>query len=395
MSNRFILVMLTLLIGYSTTTAQNALVRGNVYDRDTGEPIIYCNVFLENTTKGTTTDLDGFYTLANIEPGTYIVKATYIGYDTARSEVIIKENSKINRNLYLSESSFNLGTVNISAQREEARTEVRISSVKVSPKQIKALPSVGGEADIAQYLQVLPGVVSTGDQGGQLYIRGGSPVQNKILLDGFPIYNPFHSIGFFSVFETDLIKNVDVLTGGFNAEHGGRISAIVDINTREGNKVRHGGAISASPFVTKATFEGPISKFAEGKGSSSFVLSLGFDQALSDPRNSSIRELGVTLDFSFFGDNSEIKYGLDLRSIRTDFEFVNPFKQQFQQAQNTTELSGYFNYRGVFGPLVIEPSLRMMYYASQSVFSPEPRLGLKYNINDKLLSKTNYNSLGT
>jgi len=484
MSNRFILVMLTLLIGYSTTTAQNALVRGNVYDRDTGEPIIYCNVFLENTTKGTTTDLDGFYTLANIEPGTYIVKATYIGYDTARSEVIIKENSKINRNLYLSESSFNLGTVNISAQREEARTEVRISSVKVSPKQIKALPSVGGEADIAQYLQVLPGVVSTGDQGGQLYIRGGSPVQNKILLDGFPIYNPFHSIGFFSVFETDLIKNVDVLTGGFNAEHGGRISAIVDINTREGNKVRHGGAISASPFVTKATFEGPISKFAEGKGSSSFVLSakrsviqetsktlysyaaedpevglpfdfqdlygkfslvsnngskldlfafkftdtynnpalakidwdnvgvganfnlipagsdlimsgsvgftnydLGFDQALSDPRNSSIRELGVTLDFSFFGDNSEIKYGLDLRSIRTDFEFVNPFKQQFQQAQNTTELSGYFNYRGVFGPLVIEPSLRMMYYASQSVFSPEPRLGLKYNINDKLRFK--------
>jgi|GEM_PF-4283220 len=187
MSNRFILVMLTLLIGYSTTTAQNALVRGNVYDRDTGEPIIYCNVFLENTTKGTTTDLDGFYTLANIEPGTYIVKATYIGYDTARSEVIIKENSKINRNLYLSESSFNLGTVNISAQREEARTEVRISSVKVSPKQIKALPSVGGEADIAQYLQVLPGVVSTGDQGGQLYIRGGSPVQTLSMV---VVYQP-------------------------------------------------------------------------------------------------------------------------------------------------------------------------------------------------------------
>jgi len=478
------MALMAMSLGGINLGAQGGLVRGNVYDRETGEPIIYCNVFLENTTKGTTTDLNGFYTLANIEPGDYIVKATYIGFDTARTEITIKANSKLNRNLYLSESSFNLGTVNISAQREEARTEVRISSVKVSPKQIKALPSVGGEADIAQYLQVIPGVVSTGDQGGQLYIRGGSPVQNKILLDGFPIYNPFHSIGFFSVFETELIKSVDVLTGGFNAEHGGRISAVVDINTREGNKVRHGGFLSASPFATKALFEGPISKFAEGKGSSSFVVSakrsliqetsktlysyaaedpdvglpfefqdlygkfslvsnngskldifgfkftdtynnpalakidwdnvgvganfnlipagsdlimsgsigftnydLGFDQAATDPRNSSIRELGVRLDFSFFGDNSEIKYGLDLRSIRTDFEFVNPFDQIFQQAQNTTELSGFFNYRGVFGNLVIEPSVRMMYYASQGVFSPEPRLGLKYNISDKLRFK--------
>jgi len=463
---------------------QNGLVRGNVYDKETGEPILYCNVFLENTTKGTTTDLDGFYTLADIEPGEYILKATYLGYDTARSEVKINPNSKLGRNLYLTESAFNLGTVNISARREEARTEVRISSVKVTPKQIKALPSVGGEPDIAQYLQVIPGVVSTGDQGGQLYIRGGSPVQNKILLDGFPIYNPFHSIGFFSVFETELIKNVDVLTGGFNAEHGGRISAVVDIHTRAGNKVRPSGTLSASPFVAKAMFEGPISKFAEGKGSTSFVFSgkrsliqetsktlysyaaendtvglpfefqdlygkfsmrgnngssldlfafkfndvfdnpslarikwdntgvgvnfnlipagsdiimngsagftnydLGFDQVEGEPRNSSIRELGVRLDFAFFGDNSEVKYGLDLRSIRTDFEFVNPFKQIFQQAQNTTELSGFFNFRGVYGNLVIEPSIRLMYYASQSNFSPEPRLGIKYNVTDKLRLK--------
>ena len=88
------------------------------------------------------------------------------------------------------------------------------------------IPSVGGEPDLAQYLQVLPGVIFTGDQGGQLYIRGGAPIQNKVLLDGMIIYNPFHSIGLFSVFDTDIIKQVEVLTGGFGANYGGRISSI-------------------------------------------------------------------------------------------------------------------------------------------------------------------------
>ena len=111
-----------------------------------------------------------------------------------------------------------------------------------------------------------------GDQGGQIYIRGGAPVQNKILLDGLNIFNPFHSIGFYSIFETELIKNVDVLTGGFGAEYGGRISAIVDIKTREGNKARTSGFVSGGPFMMKGLIEGPIKKFKEGGSSVSYVF---------------------------------------------------------------------------------------------------------------------------
>ena len=103
---------------------------------------------------------------------------------------------------------------------------------------MRQIPTVGGQADLAQYLQVLPGVIFTGDQGGQLYIRGGSPIQNKVLLDGMIVYNPFHSIGLFSVFDTDLMRNADVYTGGFNADFGGRISSVMDITTRDGNKKR-------------------------------------------------------------------------------------------------------------------------------------------------------------
>ena len=116
---------------------------------------------------------------------------------------------------------------------------------------------------------IVPGVVFTGDQGGQLYIRGGSPVQNKVLLDGLVVYSPFHSIGLFSVFDTDIIRNTDVYTGGFSAEYGGRISSIMDIKTRDGNKKNFEGKLSASTFGSKLLMEGPLSK----TGKSSFVFS--------------------------------------------------------------------------------------------------------------------------
>src|SRR5574344_2699988 len=129
-----------------------------------------------------------------------------------------------------------LSTVEISGKKENLRLESLVSVEKITSKDIRQIPSIGGMADLAQYMQVLPGVVFSGDQGGQLYVRGGSAIQNKVLLDGMVIYNPFHSIGLFSVFETDVIRNADIYTGGFNAKYGGRLSSIMDITTKDGNK---------------------------------------------------------------------------------------------------------------------------------------------------------------
>ena len=139
--------------------------------------------------------------------------------------------------------------VEISARKKEKTTKVNVGTTTITPTEIKILPSAGGEPDIAQYLQVLPGVIFTGDQGGQLYIRGGSPTQTGILLDGVTIYNPFHSIGLYSVFETDAIRSVDVTSSGFGAQYGNRTSAIVDIRTKDGNKNRLSGKLSASPIM--------------------------------------------------------------------------------------------------------------------------------------------------
>ncbi|MEZ5058951.1 MAG: TonB-dependent receptor [Saprospiraceae bacterium] len=281
--------------------AQKGIVRGNVYDKDSGEPIGFCNVFLEGTTYGNTTDVNGFFTISEVPAGQYRLVAQFIGYDTSSVEINLKDGAIVFENLYLKEGGIQLEGVEVSARKDQARTTVAISKVSVSQQQIKALPSTGGVADIAQYLPVLPGVIVSGDQGGQLYIRGGSPIQNKILLDGMTIYNPFHSIGFFSVFETETIRSVDVLTGGFNAEYGGRISAIVDIKTREGNKKRLAGKVGVSPFQANAIIEGPIVKLNETEdgGSTSFLLTA--KQSLLDRTSKSLYSYADTagLPYSF------------------------------------------------------------------------------------------------
>ncbi|MEZ4940528.1 MAG: TonB-dependent receptor [Saprospiraceae bacterium] len=268
-----VIALLLFPLGLIAQRTDRGTVRGNVYDKESAQPIAFATIQIEGASMGTSSDINGFFSITNVPLGKFQLKVTYLGYNDFTEMIEIKPNEIVYETIYLEESGTNLDEVIISGRKEQARSEVQVSKLTVTPKQIRALPSTGGQADIAQYLTVLPGVIFTGDQGGQLYIRGGSPVQNRILLDGMTIYNPFHSIGFFSVFETELIRNVDVLTGGFNADYGGRISAIVDVKTREGNRRRLSGLVSASPFQAKAMLEGPIVPLKEDGGASvSFVL---------------------------------------------------------------------------------------------------------------------------
>jgi len=454
---------------------------------ETGEPAIYINVILKGTTYGTTTDDNGFFNLTKVPLGNYEVIATSIGYDTARANVSLEKANQIQDfKLFISESTVELETVTISAEKQEAQTNVKMSVTKLTPKEIQKMPAIGGDPDLAQYLQVLPGVVFTGDQGGQLYIRGGSPIQNKVLLDGMIIYNPFHSIGLFSVFDTDILRTADVYTGGFGAEYGGRISSIMDIKTRDGNKQRISGKVGATTFGADVLLEGPISKpKTQGGGSKSFILSaktsymdqasesiydyidepglpynftdlygkvsfngsngskvnfFGFnyrdevdypnvaafewdqygagtnfvliparsttlidgviaytsyetsaveteETAAARDRRSLINGFNAGMNFTNFNGDNESKFGFSILGFTTDFQFTNSVDQIIQQRENTTEIAGYLQYKFNFGKLVVEPSFRVHYYASLSTFSPEPRLGFKYNVTDNFRLK--------
>lgn len=273
MKNRYFLVFWLILFSVVTSHAQNGEIRGFVYEKDNSEPSIYTSVFLSGTTLGGQTNLDGFFNISKIPPGNYTLMVTSVGFDTLKMAIEVKAGDMLTKKLYITKSTIEMKEVVISAETEAKKTDVRVSVNKITPKEIKQVPTIGGEPDLAQYLQVVPGVVFSGDQGGQLYIRGGTPIQNKLLLDGMIIYNPFHSIGLYSVLDADIIRGADIYTGGFNAEYGDRISSIMDITTRDGNKNRLSGKVAANPFTAKVLLEGPLKKETEGaEGSSSFIL---------------------------------------------------------------------------------------------------------------------------
>lgn len=480
--------LISLLFFVSGTLAQSGTIRGYVYNKTNGEPVMFTNVYLENTTIGTATDGNGFFTIMNIAPGNYTLSSSGVGFDTARLSFSISKDQILTKNLFLHQISVKIGRVTIESRRQEKLNEVNVSRIKITAKDIDRIPSIGGESDLAQYLTVLPGVISSGDQGGQLYIRGGAPVNNKILLDGMTLYNAFHSIGLFSVYESEIIRSVNVYTGGFNAEYGGRISAVVDVKTRNGNSQKFGATVAANPFLTKAIFEGPIMKLkdngssvtylfsgkhsyleqtapslypyvseipgtggkilpytftdlfgkisiASGNGSkinflgynfsdhvdfsdiaqigwkatgvgADFTIVPGQTQALINgnlnysnysvsmleadglPRYSSVGGFDLGMDFTYFYDNnSRFKYGVDINGFLTEYKFFNFLGLKYEQNQNTTEAAGYFEYRKFTDKWVIEPGLRLQYYASLANLSFEPRFGLKYNATDKLRFK--------
>lgn len=264
--------MVLVLFGF-VAVAQRNEIRGFVFDKESGEPIIFTNVYFEGTTIGVATDINGFYSISKFPSGKYTLITTYVGYDTVRIEIDIDATEIITQNIYIKQSAIELKEFVLNDKRIENTTQVKISKIRITSSDIVKLPTVGSTPDLAQYIQVLPGVISSGDKGGQIYIRGGTPIMNKVLLDGMTIYNPFHSIGLFSVFDVDIIRNIDVYAGGFDAEYGDRISAVMDIYTVEGNKTRLSGKVGTSPFASKLILSGPIKKFRENDGNANFLFS--------------------------------------------------------------------------------------------------------------------------
>jgi hypothetical protein len=261
-------LLLLCISGFSQTTG---IIKGFVYDKSNGEAVPFTNVYLKGTFLGANTDINGFFTITRIPPGTYKLLITSFDYDTLSDNITVKAGDLLNKKYYVIKGGVQLEEVEITTTAADKIEKTNVGIQKIDPIVINKLPSVG-EPDLAQYLQVVPGVVFTGDQGGQLYIRGGLPVQNKVLLDGLIVYNPFHSIGLFSVFDSEIMKNADVYSAGFGAQYGGRTSSIMDVTTKDGNKKRHAGRASVSTFGAKLTLEGPAKKLDEEKGLSASYL---------------------------------------------------------------------------------------------------------------------------
>ena len=266
------------LVGF-TTFAQDFSIRGFVYDDSNMEPVGEMKVKLlkldSTVISGAYTDNNGGFLIPKLAKGSYILKIEAGRFNKAFVNVNMTDKTKIyDVQFKLVRNTQNVKEVVVSIDSKEKKNEVLIGTLKYNQKSLDRIPSHGGENDIVGAISVTPGVVTTGDQGGQLYVRGGTPIQNKVLLDGMTIYNPFHSIGFFSIFETELVKTVDVYTGGFESKYGGRVSSVMDITYRDGNRREFAGRVSASPFLAKMVLEGPIGKVTKEKAApGSYVFS--------------------------------------------------------------------------------------------------------------------------
>lgn len=255
--------------------AQTTGIRGYVLERGSQAPIPYAQVNIEGVERPVYTNVDGLYQVLDlpVSKGKLLVTVMATSYEDQSRRVEIKPNRVVFERFLMEESKVVLGGVTVNAKRLEQQSKIATAKVQLSPKTIIKF-SIGGEPDLVRALQVLPGVVTTGDQGGQLYIRGGSPIQNLVKLDGMILYNPFHSIGFFSVFDTDILSKADVYTAGFGAQYGGRTSSVMDIRTRTANREKVAGKLTSSTYMTKALVEVPIGpKNEHGLALSSLLVS--------------------------------------------------------------------------------------------------------------------------
>ena len=258
----FSLLLPGIFLTVNLAQAQNAVLRGFVRDASDGQPMQSVNVILTDDGDafiGASTDRDGFFALSGIPPGRYYLVASFIGYTSHRDTLDFAPDDISTYNFELRLSEDLLDELVVESEREGSGVAGLTGGLQsITPREIALIPSPDISGDLASYLAALPGVVASGDQGGQLFIRGGEPTQNQVLLDGMTIFQPFHLIGFYSAFPSSILNVTDVYAGGFGPRYGGRLSSVIDISTRNGNKRRVAGEISAAPFISAALLEGPI-----------------------------------------------------------------------------------------------------------------------------------------
>lgn len=300
-----ILVLFLCLVSCHLGCCQEYTISGYLSDADSGERLIGANILDLKSGKGTITNTYGFYSLT-LESDSVLLSYTYIGYEPVFKSYFLDKDFLANIELG---SGFELTEVVVTAEQSEGIEEqTQMSKMDLPVELIKKIPALLGETDVLKALQLLPGVQSGGEGTSGLYVRGGSPDQNLILLDGVPVYNASHLFGFFSVFNADAIKDVSLIKGGFPARYGGRLSSVLDISMKEGNLNEFHGEGSIGIVASKLTLEGPIDK-----GKTSFIVSARrtYIDILAQPIiQSSFEEDGSTgtTGYYFYDLNAKINH---------------------------------------------------------------------------------------
>ncbi|MBI5325394.1 MAG: TonB-dependent receptor [Ignavibacteriae bacterium] len=468
----------------------NGTFSGYVLDSASSETLIGATVAFKGTKLGTYTNKSGFFSITNILPGEYTIVVSYLGYEKKSFNLKFDDKSSIRREIKLKHDGIKTQEVSVEAEREVEKREITISKVNVPVEQLKEI-RIGGESDVFRSLQYLPGILTSSQISSGLYVRGGSPDQNLVLVDGSVVYNPTHLFGFISTFNSDAIKDVELIKGGFPAEYGGRLSAVLNLTQKDGNQNNIDGLVSLGAISSKASIEGPLfngswfiggrrtylellkafipedptsplpdfnfydlnAKITQNFGSNDKVFLSGFMSA--DALNFDSYGMNMSLDIGnqllstkwthifgddlfttlnlsyskyknrFFGDQSGYQFVIDNTItdytikgsvewftsdvLTTKFGFEST-KYTFGYLQNFTgntdstrpgasggtlnlevddwnhSLYGQLNYR-IFDLLSFQGGLRTNYWKQRNLISWEPRLALRYQLQDNIALK--------
>ncbi len=259
MGVRSVNIFLILLLFSITTLAQGkGSLRGYITDSESGEALAYGNALIEELNVGASSDTRGYFFIPSIPEGkNYTLLVSYIGYISKKIKFRIKKNRITYIEVTLAPSTVQMETIEKIGKKVIEKNATDIGLERISIKSLQTLPK-GVEVDILRSLQTLPGVRTTGDVSSRYYVQGGAGNQNLVLLNGVTVYNPFHALGLFSVIDPEMINNMEFYKGGFSSEFGGRLSSVLNLRTKDGNKNRISATGSASMLTGKMLVEGPI-----------------------------------------------------------------------------------------------------------------------------------------
>ncbi len=251
--------------------AQTASLQGILLDEATSQPLQGVDVVLEqadSVVRSAVTDRNGLFQIARITPGVYQLRMILIGYATHEETIRLESGEVRTANRGLSVAPVQVEGIAVTSPRLRA-VRRELGGQTITAEELAQIPTPAASGDLASYLLTQPGVVGSGDRGGQLFIRGGTPSENLVLMDGMLIYQPFHITGLFSAFPENLIQSAEFFPGGFGPEYSGRISSVLDVQMRDGDRNERSVTASASPFLAAAAAEGPMGS----GGRSSYIVS--------------------------------------------------------------------------------------------------------------------------
>lgn len=287
---------------FQVKAQRSATIYGFIRDAETSETLLQANIIIKGTQTGASSNNSGYFSLNNIGVGKVTLIATYVGYKNKEVDFYLKEGESIRFDFALQPENNTLDEVVVTSQRMESEKK-NLGTIQVKTELIKSVPAIL-EADVFRSIQLMPGVKAASDYSSALYIRGGSPDQTLIMLDRTTVYNPSHFFGFFSTFNPDAIKDIQLYKGGFNASYGGRLGSVLDIYNKDGNRKEFKTGFTLGMLASRVYVEGPFKK-------GSYMLALR--RSTLEPLLAALRSSneGIPEMFYFYDLNGKVNLDYD------------------------------------------------------------------------------------